>query len=129
MTDPLQGSVTSCTWGSAGDMPVPAVDGNRDGRTDMVVFRASTYDQASQLFFKNTTGVIGDCSGGTNTLNIIGVTRPRQRVFGVADMTGDGMSEILVVNPDAAIVRWLTSESGYTSGAYVTFSDASMEVL
>ncbi|MCE7891027.1 MAG: hypothetical protein DYH12_15245 [Sorangiineae bacterium PRO1] len=36
-------------------------------------------------------------------------------VVGVADMTGDGKSEILVVEPDSMTINWITSESGYTS--------------
>ncbi|GMU39119.1 MAG: hypothetical protein HS104_02385 [Polyangiaceae bacterium] len=36
-------------------------------------------------------------------------------MVGVADMTGDGKSEILVVEPDSMTINWITSESGYTS--------------
>jgi len=128
MTDPLSGGTTSCGWGISGDMPVPAVDGNRDGRTDMVVYRATSFDQNATLYFKNVTGVVGDCNGGTNALSA-GTKRPRQRVFGVADMTGDGKSEILIVEPEGGIVRWLTSESGYTSGSSASFGTSAMEVL
>lgn len=128
MMDPLAGVVTSCYWGSSGDMPVPAVDGNRDGRTDMVLYRATAFDQNGTLHFKNVTGTQLDCSGSTNVLSA-GVARPRQRVYGVADMTGDGRSEILIVEPDAGIVRWRTSESGYTTGGSVAFGTSAMEVL
>jgi hypothetical protein len=41
-----------------------------------------------------------------------------ERVFGVADMTGDGKSEIVFVDPDYGTIYWATSESDYGTSYY-----------
>lgn len=94
-------------------MPVTGIDRNGDVYTDMVVYRGSTWDGPGQFYFKNSTP--GSCTGSTQTITYDYGNRVRQRVFAVADMTGDGNPEIMLVQPDGMTIRWMTSESGYTT--------------
>jgi len=115
MWDPLNSSAKdTCQWGLGSlDMPITGIDRSGDGYTDMVVYRGQTWDGPGYFYFKNATP--GSCTGATQTVYYQYGSRVRQRVFGVADMTGDGKSDIMLVNPDTMRIQWMTSESGYTT--------------
>lgn len=102
------GSPTSVQWGIDYDVPVVNIDADGDLYTDRVIYRADNYNGPGWICIRRTGG--GDASQPFATLN-----RPRNIVVGVADMTGDGKSEILVVEPESMTINWITSESGYTS--------------
>lgn len=114
MWDPIASSdKNSCAWGwGAMDMPITGVDRNIDGYTDFVVYRGSTYDGPGYFYFKNATP--GGCTGSTQSIYYQFGNRVRQRAFAVADMTGDGRPEIMLVQPDAMQIQWMKSEDGYT---------------
>jgi hypothetical protein len=44
-------------------------------------------------------------------------------------MDGDGVNDVMIVDPDQGIVRWLTSSTGYTSEDSRTLGSSYMEVL
>lgn len=113
MWDPVNSSAKhSCTWGSGPiDMPITGIDRNDDGYTDMLVYRGKTFDGPGYFWFKNATP--STCTGSEQTIDHQSTNRVRQRVFGVADMTGDGQGEIMVVQPDTMTIQWLTSDDGY----------------
>jgi hypothetical protein len=106
---------------------VPSTDKNLDWRTDMATYNAT--NGIGRIYFHNVSSTTGDCSGAYSFVAPAGITRIRQRVYGVADMTGDGVNDILVVDADAGTIRWLTSESGYATGGSVAFGNSYMEVL
>lgn len=122
--------VTSCSFGNGTVMPVPGADRSGDWRSDMAYYVSPSAGQG-WLYFKNFVPTLYDCSGTQhNPTSIPNAGGARVRVYGVSDMTGDGLPEILVIDPQMATIRWLTSESGYSSvGGSVSHSDSSMEVL
>jgi hypothetical protein len=114
--DPLNGgSLHVCAWGIGNlDRPIENVDYNNDLWTDMAVHRAETYDSAAWVHIKNTTPA-GGCGGSTTSRYFYGINEIRYRVFSVRDMTGDGRTEIVFLDPDTGLISWATSESGYAS--------------
>jgi hypothetical protein len=114
MWNPIASSAMNiCSWGwGAMDMPITGIDRNVDGYTDFVVYRGSTYDGPGYYYFKNATP--GTCTGTTQTIYYQYGNRVRQRAFGVADMTGDGRPEIMLVQPDTMQIQWMKSDNDYT---------------
>jgi hypothetical protein len=120
MWSPLSnGTVNSCGWGIGRlDVPVPGIDLNGDMHSDMVVYRPDEGSTAGQLptgwfFFKNSTP-LGGCGGNASSVYWqLWWTTARIRTLAVADMTGDGKSEILGLHPNDGTLRWLKSENNY----------------
>lgn len=108
-------SPNTCWWGVDYDIPVVNVDRDLDLYTDMVIFRANSFSDPGWLCIRDAVGGNPACNGPSSCQSFATLNRPRTMVFGVADMTGDGKSEILVVDPDSMTIHWLTSESGYTT--------------
>jgi hypothetical protein len=118
MWDPINSTATdTCAWGLGGvDAPVPGIDRNDDVYTDMVTYRGQTWSDPGWFYFKNATpSSPNGCTGSTSSVSYQYGNRARQRVFAVADMTGDGKPEIMLVHPDTMTIQWMTSESGYTT--------------
>jgi hypothetical protein len=118
MWDPINSTTTdTCAWGLGGvDAPVPGIDRNDDVYTDMVTYRGQTWSDPGWFYFKNATpSSPNGCTGSTSSVSYQYGNRARQRVFTVADMTGDGKPEIMLVHPDTMTIQWMTSESGYTT--------------
>jgi hypothetical protein len=108
--------VSACQWGVDYDVPIVNIDRDNDLYTDMAIYRASTFSDPAWLCLKNSAvGGTPTCNGSWTCPSFATLNRPRNMVFGVADMTGDGKAEVLVVNPDTMTFNWITSESGYTS--------------
>lgn len=103
----------SCQWGwGLVDVPLPGVDRNGDGYTDLAVFRAPDYSANAGVFMKAST--VGGCTGQQYpNIWYSSLKRPRTRSTVVADMTGDGLPELLFVQPDTMTVTWATSETTY----------------
>ena len=118
MWDPINSTTTdTCAWGLGGvDAPVPGIDRNNDVYSDMVTYRGQTWSGPGWFYFKNATpSSPNGCTGSTSSVSYQYGNRARQRVFAVADMTGDGKPEIMLVHPDTMTIQWMTSESGYTT--------------
>ena len=118
MWDPINSNaVDTCQWGiGAGDAPIPGIDRSGDLYSDMTVFRSTDWSGPGWFHFKNATpNAPNSCTGSTASVYYPYGNLVRQRVFAVADMTGDGKPEIMLVNPDTMTIRWMTSESGYTT--------------
>ncbi len=83
---------------------------------ELAVYRGASWSGPGWFHFKNATPtVVNSCTGSTASVYYTYGNRVRQRVFAVADMTGDGKSEIMMVHPETMTIRWMTSESGYTT--------------
>ncbi len=127
--DPVNASsVNSCNWGGPGVVPVGGIDWNQDGLSDYVYRYDYQASGAGSVFFMKAATVSG-CGGSQTARWNAGIFGERTIVYSVSDMTGDGRSELLLVDPKSGEVRWLTSGSGYTSGGNVTFDDSHIEVL
>ncbi|MCK6534945.1 MAG: zinc-dependent metalloprotease [Polyangiaceae bacterium] len=115
--DPINSSTPSpsCQWGwGAMDVPLPGIDRNGDGLSEMAVFRAPDYSYVPGVFMKASRS--NDCAGQQySNLWYAGLKRTRTRSFVVADMTGDGLAEIVFIQPDTMTITRATSESGYSS--------------
>ncbi len=110
------GSPTSCQWGVDIDMPIAHIDRDGDMATEMAIYRADKHSGANSnawLSIRNSSGG-ASCNGTQTNYALWSLNRPRNMVFAVSDMTGDGKAEILIVNPDTMTVNWLTSQSDYT---------------
>lgn len=118
-----------CQWGVDYDIPVVNIDRDNDRYTEMAIFRASSFSDPAWLSIKNANGGSSACNGTATNQSFAALNRPRNIVFGVADMTGDGKSEILVVEPDILTVNWVTSDSGYTAYQSRTFGTQRAVVL
>ena len=126
--DPVgESTVNVCAFGDGREMPIGGTDWNGDGKSDMAYF--ATYDTNSLGIFWGKPTTWSDCSGYSTTTQFQNITRPRQRAYGVPDMTGDGVNDILVIDPDYGIVRWLTSDDGYHTENLRLFASSYMEVL
>ncbi len=123
-------SVTGgCILGTPDSAPIGGIDWNGDGQSDMFMFDGGSYSGwPFTLYEKNTTW--SDCSGAEHVLDTTaGAQRRRTAVYSVSDMDGDGLNDLLIVDPDQGIVRWLTSSSGFQTEHSRTFGDPWMEVL
>lgn len=73
----------------------------------------ATDDAASgSLRFK--TSAPGACSGQTSLVQHAS-WKPKSMAFAVRDMYGDGLPEILIVQPNSAAALIVRSETGYTT--------------
>jgi hypothetical protein len=114
MWDPIAGSaIQTCQWGGGTfDLPIPGIDFNQDGYSDMVVYWPPDNVTLGEVFGSSSSP--SGCTGsGWLHVPIPGSPSIRQRVLAVQDRTGDAWEEILVIDPDMMRVRWFTSESGY----------------
>ncbi|MCC6217596.1 MAG: VCBS repeat-containing protein [Polyangiaceae bacterium] len=108
------GTVESCQYGTlASDQPFAGFDRDGDLRADWGIFRDSAAGGSSQLLTRTT--VASSCNGGTAVNTSCAACGVRTRVVAVADMTGDGREELLLVQPDTGAIEWRTSESGYVT--------------
>ncbi|GMV27830.1 MAG: hypothetical protein AMXMBFR58_38610 [Phycisphaerae bacterium] len=110
------GSPTSCQWGVDIDMPIVHIDRDGDMSTEMAIYRADKHSGSNSnawLSIRNSNGG-ASCNGTQTNYALWSLNRPRNMVFAVSDMTGDGKAEILIVDPDTMTINWLTSQSDYT---------------
>jgi hypothetical protein len=88
----------------------------------MVTFRGEAYNSVGTFHFKNSTPLVANsCTGTSQSVASSNAVTASRRVFAVADMTGDGKPDIMVVHPESTTIGWLTSESGFT--AFVSRAD------
>lgn len=88
----------------------------------MAILRAGSFDDPGEIYTR--LSVNGACSGGGQNLYCTWCSRLRRRVWAVADMTGDGKPEILMLQPDSGTLYWLTSESDYTVALWRELGDS-----
>jgi hypothetical protein len=60
--------------------------------------------------------LVGSCNGTSWSPISCALCGIRTRVLAVADLTGDGKEEIVLIHADEMIIQWLTSESSYNRG-------------
>jgi len=117
MWDPVNSSaIDGCSHGSdVTDIPIAGIDLDGDRYSDMMIYRPQTVT-GSGMFLKKRYGVSGPtrCAGPETSIVFAGLNEPGTRVFAVSDMTGDGLPEVMILSPNSCLIRWLTSESGYT---------------
>ncbi|MCL2823257.1 MAG: hypothetical protein FWD57_04635, partial [Polyangiaceae bacterium] len=124
MWDPVgSGTIDTCNYGTNSlDIPISGIDINGDRNSDMVYF-TSTNGATGTIYFKNSTPSSPNaCNGSTISKSVSLSNWRKTKVFVVSDITGDGKPEILLFDPEAMNVRWLTSESGYTSYGSTTIN-------
>lgn len=106
-------SVQSCGYGAGGtDQPIPGLDRDGDLRSELALFRPPTSFGGSGTIYTRL-GSPTSCGGANLNVSCAGCG-PKSRVFAVADMTGDGLPEVLVYGFEGRLT-WLTSESNYSS--------------
>jgi hypothetical protein len=128
--NPVAGSpVYHCEYGKGTwDQPIAGLDRNLDRRTDLAFFRGREFGGAGYLYTR--LSVDGDaCNGADHDVSYTMFTRPRLRVWAVADMTGDGKAEILVLEPDTMRLDWLRSDDDYLVSNNRTLGSAWAVVL
>ena len=121
--DPLNlsgGQVNQCFYGAPGDMPLVGLDRDGDFWTDYGMYNPKGDSSSTWSYFLTRTRSGGGCSG-TDYNVPVAFHSGRDRVFAVADMTGDGKPEIMSLVQDFHQIRWFSSESNYT---LVTYRDA-----
>lgn len=129
MTNPVgSASVNSCSFGGPGVVPVGGIDWNQDGRSDYV-YRYDYQVSGAVSVFPAQAAQAAGCGGSQTMWWDLGSSGERTIVYSVSDMTGDGQSELLLVDSNRGEVRWLASESGYTAGGSRTFDNSFIEVL
>lgn len=102
-----------CAYGAgAGDQIIAGLDRDGNMRSDMALFRATSYDGPGQLFTR--LSVPPACNGQDQNVSCPWCPRIRRRVWAVKDMTGDAKTEIMMLEPDSMSISWFTSESDYT---------------
>lgn len=123
------GSPVICQWGIDIDIPIPGVDRDGDLWTDRAIYRGYSFSDNAWLCIRNSNAGSPACDGAQTNYALWGLNRPRNLVFSVSDMTGDGKAEILIVNPDTMTVNWLTSQSDYTISESRQIGNQRAEVL
>ncbi len=115
MWDPINSSTISYCGLGAGylDMPITNIDRDADMYTDIAFYRGDGYVSGGG-WLQFQTRPAGTCGSGYAVSTAI-LKRPRHRVFSVSDMTGDGKSDIVLVEPEFSFFCWATSESDYNS--------------
>lgn len=102
-------SVTTCNVGGNDDWPITAIDRDGDWRSDMVLFNGVL----GRVSFKNSHG--GDCAGAVKNVTVSSWKSQGMRVFGSFDISGDGKTDVIVIDPRKMQFFWLTSESDYST--------------
>jgi hypothetical protein len=103
-----------CPYGIGGsDQPFTGFnrDPFPDMRSDMGVYRA-TGGNSGKIFTRQS--LVGACNG-TNMNPTCSSCGVKARVVAVADMTGDGREELVVLDGENTRIEWRTSESGYAT--------------
>lgn len=110
-------TLESCIYGmDRADQPFTGFDRDGDFRADWGIFRDSAAGGSSTIFTRTT--VPGSCTGGVAQQLSCSTCDVRTRVVPVADMTGDGREELLLVHPDSMKLEWRVSEHAYgTTGS------------
>jgi hypothetical protein len=117
-----------CIYGmNRADQPFSGFDRNGDRRADYAIYRATTSGAAAEIHVKNS--MVGSC-GGTNIMHTCATCGIGTRAFAVADMTGDGKEEMVLIHTDTMTIEWRTSESGYgTTGGTWAVGDSLAQFL
>ncbi|MDI3281964.1 hypothetical protein [Polyangium sp. 15x6] len=105
-------STNSCLFGmEVTDLPVPGIDRNGDGESDLLIWRTSGND--GELHWR-TSGCGADDWWGYSTPE-----RSRVHTIPVADMSSppDGKPDLMVLEPDDGgnVIRVLDSNTGFTT--------------
>ena len=117
-----------CSYGDGAlDQPIAGLDRDLDRRSDMALFRASSFDGLGWIYTR--LSLAGACNGTDHNVYCSWCTRVRRRLWAVSDMTGDGKAEILMLAPDTMTIHWWTSESDYTSASSRTLGTVWADVL
>ena len=112
--DTFAGSPSGCAFGSRDAVPLlGGVDRNGDGRSDFLMFDPGTTDgTGASLRMKNADS--GACAG-TSVKRTFSWLHERSIVYPVGDMTGEGVPEIVVIDPASMVWRVLSSTSDYAT--------------
>jgi len=112
MWDPVNGSpIDECIFGNgASNVPIPGIGMNGDLYSDMAFYNGTGFSGQGMFSFRNSTpSTPGSCPGPDLDMYHSFARQPGTRVFAVADMTGDGKPEIMVINPGSNVIYWLKS--------------------
>lgn len=104
-------TIQSCVWGGQTDVPLPGVDVNQDGRSDFAVVQVDNGAGRGVLHMKRASS--SGCSGSTSSVSdtaLLGIERGRSVV---SDMTGDGIPDVLSIDPSDTNVTFYYSDDGY----------------
>lgn len=119
MWDPINSStITPCAWGAQGVVPLGGIGTDwragfsSSGLTTMTYYDATDDAASGNLRFKTSTA--GGCYGQMSSV-YSGSWKPKSMAFPVRDMYGDGLPEILIVQPNTAAALIVRSETGYTT--------------
>ncbi|MCC6217233.1 MAG: hypothetical protein IT376_20410 [Polyangiaceae bacterium] len=108
------GAVESCVFGDGRvDQPFTGFDRDGDFNADLGRFRDTAAGGTGAITTRNS--VQGNCAGGALQTRLCSSCDIRTRVTPVADMTGDGREEIVLLHPDTMTIEWRTSESAYAT--------------
>jgi len=121
MWDPINSDrVQTCyTDNGETDIPMPGLDENGDYVSDMAFLRATSGSDDGYLHISSFSlsdlgsrqvGAPRKCPEVERILDWLPWNWAKVRAFVVADMTGDGLKEILFFDPDEMVVAWLRSE-------------------
>ena len=133
--DPINGGQLTRTGVGTGelDIPIPGLDWDGDGNSDLVVLRAtSTTDWSSFRVFLSQPPSTAVSGRGTHSVlapvaargEIMSPWEPakvawwmaRTRAFVVQDMDGDGKPDIMVFDPEEMLVGWFRSKINFEHG-------------
>ena len=117
MWDPISSATIDECGGGIGavDIPIPGIDVNGDFYTDVAYFRASSASASSAFYFRNKAPSLPNQRTAAYGVSYTPWNWSKVREFAVADMTGDGKQEIMVLDPEAMQVIWLKSETNYVT--------------
>jgi hypothetical protein len=104
-------SIQTCSFGTDGEVPLPGIDANRDGRSDFAIIEPD--DGAGSGALHTKTAAASGCSGSRGRVTdgfFYGIDHTPGVV---SDMTGDGFPELIVIDPSDTNVTFFYSDDGY----------------
>ena len=110
------GAPTSFTTGAPGSVHLTAADFDGDGKIDIATTSVSS-NQVSVL--------LGDGAGGFGSPQLISIvaTGGVQSTIGAADLSGDGLPDLVVTSPSSARLSVLINQGGGSFAAPVAYSN------